>query len=308
MPSWRPGMCVDLIPDLRTKFTLIARLKGTCTSRGRVHNPACRSVGRRSCAPGGRSAPERERTVVVMLAMQGDTPSSGAASGADSPDGDSGAEDGGAAFDRSALGKRLGKRRPGLGRGGAKAPEPPAPKGSPSKDDKKPKKKVGFLEVGAFHLSFISGADALCSCACLHRFRAWLSAQCLGNLQLCPVVLLKACRHILLHFRTPRATAVVSLHVSNQAARTWDDAKGKVKDLDFSAVPNDGSAADAPGAGRALELGQSLVDAADDVSSDESSEVRPTAGGRVTSHKVFASCLEDAAVAEPDQRCPWRSW
>jgi hypothetical protein len=44
------------------------------------------------------------------------------------------------AFDTSALGKRLGRRRPGLGRGGAKAPEP-EPHKSPQRDAK-PKKKV----------------------------------------------------------------------------------------------------------------------------------------------------------------------
>ena len=44
------------------------------------------------------------------------------------------------AFDTSALGKRLGRRRPGLGRGAAKAPEP-EPHKSPQRDAK-PKKKV----------------------------------------------------------------------------------------------------------------------------------------------------------------------
>ena len=44
------------------------------------------------------------------------------------------------AFDTSALGKRLGRRRPGLGRGPAKAPEP-EPHKSPQRDAK-PKKKV----------------------------------------------------------------------------------------------------------------------------------------------------------------------
>ncbi len=85
--------------------------------------------------------------------MQDVAPSSTVSSGVETPGGGSGdeagggGEGGGGAFDTSALGKRLGRRRPGLGRGGAK-PAEPAPKGSCTKDEpKKPKKKASNVET-----------------------------------------------------------------------------------------------------------------------------------------------------------------
>lgn len=90
--------------------------------------------------------------------VQDGAPFPTASSGVETPGGGSGdeagggGEGGGGAFDTGALGKRLGRRRPGLGRGGAKTlnpkPAEPAPKGSCSKDEhKKPKKKASGDET-----------------------------------------------------------------------------------------------------------------------------------------------------------------
>lgn len=57
-----------------------------------------------------------------------------------------------------------------------------------------------------------------------------------------------------------------------QEARHWDDASGKAKDLDFSATGAEAGGPEA-GSGKPLDMGRSLVDAADDAS-DDFSEVR----------------------------------